>query len=539
MTTSAVSTLTRGQSDIVQSLQALTYNINAGKGLQGVLESNLGPRGSMKMLVSGGGDIKITKDGSVLLKEMQIQHPTAAIIARAATSQDQITGDGTTSVVLFIGELLRHAERYLSEGLHPRVLTDGFLLANARVDSFINQCKIKKDVLNHDLLSNVARTSLRTKVNAKLADKLTGILVDAVTTIHKPGQQLDLFMIEVMTIQQNNECDSRLVKGLVVDHGARHPNMPRSLKNAYILTCNVSLEKEKPVQDVQADYKTASEREEFANEERKFIDERIARIIALKREVCDTPDKTFMIVNQKGIDPGSLAALSNEGILALRRAKRRNMERLTLACGGIAVNSVEDLSKNVLGFAKTVYEHSIGEEKYVFIEGVENPFSVTVVIKGPNKFSILQMKDAIRDGIRAIKNTIEDEYVLPGAGAFEVAASLDLQKYMLEVKGRTKFGIQAFADALLVIPKTLAANSGFDTIDSILQLQEEHRAGHVVGLDIQTGDPCDPDAEGIYDNVVVKKHFINAGTMITSQLLLVDEVLRAASKKEVDNADGQ
>jgi T-complex protein 1 subunit zeta len=536
--TSAVSTLTRGASDIVQALQALTYNINAGKGLQGVLESNLGPRGSMKMLVSGAGDIKITKDGAVLLKEMQIQHPTASIIARAATSQDQITGDGTTSVVLFIGELLRHAERYLADGLHPRILTDGFLLANKRVESFIDQFKVKKDVLNHDFLSCVARTSLRTKVNAKLADKLTSIVTDAVLTIHRPNQQLDLFMIEVMAIQQNNECDSRLVQGLVVDHGARHPNMPRALKNAYILTCNVSLEKEKPVQDVVADYKTAEQREEFANEERKFIDDRLARIIALKREVCDTEDKTFMIVNQKGIDPGSLSALANEGILALRRAKRRNMERLTLACGGIAVNSVEDLSKDVLGFAKNVYEHSIGEEKYTFIEGVENPFSVTILIKGPNKFSILQMKDAIRDGIRAVKNTIEDGYILPGAAAFEIAAYLDLQKYMLEVKGRTKYGVQAFADALLVIPKTLAANSGFDTIDTLLQLQEEQRAGHVVGLDIQTGDPCDPDAEGIYDNVVVKKHFINAATMITSQLLLVDEVLRAASKKEVDNADG-
>lgn len=488
------------------------------------------------MLVSGAGDIKITKDGAVLLKEMQIQHPTASIIARAATSQDQITGDGTTSVVLFIGELLRQVERHLADGLHPRVLTDGFLLANARLDAFIEQFKVQKDVLNHDFLACVARTSLRTKVNTKLADLLTTIVTDAVTTIHKPGKQLDLFMIEVMAIQQNTECDSRLVKGLVVDHGARHPGMPRSLKNAYILTCNVSLEKEKPVQDVVADYKTAEEREHFANEERRFIDDRVARIIALKREVCDTPDKTFLIVNQKGIDPGSLAALANEGILALRRAKRRNMERLTLACGGVAVNSVEDLSKDVLGFAKHVYEHSVGEEKYVFIEGVENPFSVTILIKGPNKFSILQMKDAIRDGIRAVKNTIEDGHVIPGAGAFEVAAYLELQKYMQEVKGRARFGVQAFADALLVIPKTLAANSGFDTIDTLLALQEEHRAGHVVGLDVQTGDPCDPDAEGIYDNVVVKKHFVNAATMITSQLLLVDEVLRAASKKEVDNA---
>lgn len=530
----SVASLTRGQSDLIQSLQALTYNINAAKGLQDVLSSNLGPRGTMKMLVSGAGDIKITKDGCVLLKEMQIQHPSASIIARASTSQDQITGDGTTSVVLLIGELLRQAERYLADGIHPRVLTDGFSLAKERCVEFLEKNKVKKPHLDHDLLSSVARTSLRTKVHNSLADKLSGIVVDAVTTIYREGQDLDLFMIEVMAIQQQSDVDSRLVKGLVLDHGARHPDMPKSLKNVYILTCNVSLEKEKPVNDLVSHVKTAAEREELANQERKFIDDRVARIIALKREVCDTPDKSFVVINQKGIDPASLAMLAAEGILGLRRAKRRNMERLTLACGGIAVNSLEDLTKEALGFAKMVYEHTIGEEKYTFVEGVENPFSVTILMKGPNKFSILQMKDAIRDGIRAVKNTIESRHVLLGAGAFEMAAYKDLKAYSLEVKGRTKFGVRAFADALLVIPKTLAANSGFDTMDTILKLEEEHEAGHFVGLDVQTGDPCDPDAEGIYDNVVVKRHFLESSTTIASELLLVDEVLRAATKKEVE-----
>jgi len=531
---SAVQTLTRGQSDLVLSLQALTYNINAAKGLQDVLASNLGPRGTMKMLVSGAGDIKITKDGCVLLKEMQIQHPSASIIARASTSQDQITGDGTTSVVLLIGELLRQAERYLADGLHPRVLTDGFQLAKERCVAFLEQNKIKKPKLDHDLLSSVARTSLRTKVHAKLADKLAAIVVDAVTTIYREGQQLDLFMIEVMAIQQHSDVDSRLVKGLVLDHGARHPEMPKSLKNCYILTCNVSLEKEKPVVDIVGHIKSADEREALANQERKYIDDRVAQIIALKREVCDTPDKSFVVINQKGIDPGSLSMLAAEGILGLRRAKRRNMERLTLACGGTAVNSLQDLNKDVLGFAKLVYEHTIGEEKYTFIEGVENPFSVTVLMKGPNKFSIIQMKDAIRDGIRAVKNTIEDSHVILGAGAFEMAAHKDLKEYATTLKGRARFGVRAFAEALLVIPKTLAANSGFDTMDTILKLEEEHEAGHFVGLDVHTGDACDPDVEGIYDNVIVKRHFIESSTMIASELLLVDEVLRAATKKEVD-----
>lgn len=528
---SAISMLTRGQSDIISALQALTYNINAAKGLQGVLETNLGPRGTMKMLVSAGGDIKITKDGNVLLKEMQIQHPSASLIARASTAQDQITGDGTTSVVLLIGELLRQAERYLADGFHPRVLTDGFLLAKDHCIKFLETFKVTK-TLDHELLASVARTSLRTKVHAALADKLTGIVVEAVQTIRKEGEVLDLFMIEIMAIQQHSDINSRLVKGIVLDHGARHPEMPKSLKNAFILTCNVSLEAEKPVGDVVEQYKTAGEREEFVNQERKFVDDRVAKIIDLKRLVCGgDPDKSFVIVNQKGIDPASLDMLAAEGILGLRRAKRRNMERITLACGGTAVNSVEDLSADVLGFAKSVFEQSVGEEKYTFIEGVDNPFSVTILLKAPNKYTILQMKDAIRDGVRAVKNALDDDCLIPGAGAFEVAAALELKKLQETIQGRAKYGVQAFAEALLVIPKTLATNSGFDTIDTIIKLEEGARQ-HVVGLDIQTGEVCDPVTEGIYDNYIVKKHFLEATTLIASQLLQVDEVLKASSDKQ-------
>eukprot|EP01125_Pyxidicula_operculata_P021849 TRINITY_DN8697_c0_g1_i1.p1 TRINITY_DN8697_c0_g1~~TRINITY_DN8697_c0_g1_i1.p1 ORF type:complete len:541 (-),score=160.80 TRINITY_DN8697_c0_g1_i1:107-1729(-) len=540
MSAQAITMLTRGNSSAVSSLQALMMNINAAKGLQSVLESNLGPRGTMKMLVSSGGDVKITKDGEVLLKEMQIQHPTANMIARNAAAQDQETGDGTTSSVLLVGEILRQAERYIAEGLHPRIINDGLMLAKDRVRKFLDSHKKPREKLfDHEFLVNVAKTSLRTKVHQKLADTLAEIVVDAVLTIRREGQQIDLFMIEIMAMQHSSDVDSRLVKGLVLDHGGRHPDMPKNMKNCFILTCNVSLEQEKSIDNVVFQYKTSQGREEMVAQERKYVDDRVAKIIELKRLVCDTPDKSFVVINQKGIDPGSLAMLANEGILALRRAKRRNMERCTLACGGIAVNSLDDIQPSDLGFAKQVYQHTLGEETYTFIEGVENPFSCTILMKGPNKHTILQIKDAIRDGVRAVKNAIDDKCVLPGAGAFEIAAHLDLLKFKEEIKGRTKFGVQAFADAILVIPKTLASNSGFDIMETILKLQEESKAGNMVGLDIHTGDPCDPETEGIYDNFTVKRYLLENSVVIASQLLLVDEVLRAGkseSKSEMGDA---
>ncbi|GLJ14879.1 hypothetical protein SUGI_0242070 [Cryptomeria japonica] len=220
--------------------------------------------------------------------------------------------------------------------------------------------------------------------------------------------------------------------------------------------------------------------------------------------------------------------LAKEGIVALRRAKRRNMERLVLACGGEAVNSVDDLTPDVLGWVGLVYEHVLGEEKYTFVENVKNPHSCTILIKGPNDHTIAQIKDAVRDGLRAVKNTIEDQAVVLGAGAFEVAASQHLKNTVKKtVKGRVQLGVETFSDALLVVPKTLAENSGLDTQDVLIGLQAEHERGNIVGLNHHTGEPMDPYMEGIFDNYSVKRQFINSGPMIASQLLLVDEVIRA------------
>lgn len=523
----AVTTL-NPKAEVARAAQALALNINAARGLQEVLRSNLGPKGTMKMLVSGAGDIKMTKDGMVLLKEMQIQHPTASLIARAATAQDDITGDGTTSNVLLIGELLKQADLFISEGLHPRLIVDGFDIAKKEAQRVLDSLRIPHKN-ERDILLSVARTSLRTKVHPALADLLTEAVVDAVLAIHRPPKPIDLFMVEMMEMQHKTEADTRLVRGIVLDHGARHPDMAKRVENAYILTCNVSLEYEKTEVNSGFFYKTAVEREAMVLAERRFIDERVQKIVALKRKVCpEGSGKGFVILNQKGIDPLSLDALAKEGIVGLRRVKRRNMERLTLACGGSAMNSVDELDASMLGHAGLVYEHTLGENKYTFVEEVSNPESVTLLVKGPNAHTLAQIKDAIHDGLRAVKNAIEDGCVIPGAGAVEVAVNMALHKLKTTVHGRARLGVQAFADAVLVVPKVLAQNSGFDVQETIVKLQEASGAGGVaVGVDLGTGEPIVPADEGILDNYIVKRSLLHSCTVIASNLLLVDEIMRA------------
>ncbi|KAJ5551150.1 T-complex protein 1 zeta subunit [Penicillium sp. DV-2018c] len=509
--------------------EALKVNIGAGEGLQDVLKSNLGPSGTLKMLVDGAGAIKLTKDGNVLLREMQIQNPTAVMIARAATAQDDITGDGTTSVVLLVGELLKQAERHISEGLHPRVITDGYEIAKTEALKFLDNFKLERPI-DRELLLSVARTSLSTKLNGALAEKLTPDIVDAVLAIQRAPEKPDLHMVEIMTMQHRSSSDTQLIRGLALDHGARHPDMPKRVENAFILTLNVSLEYEKSEINSGFYYSNAEQRDKLVESERKFVDAKLQKIVELKKEVCgNDPNKGFVIINQKGIDPLSLDVLVKNGIFALRRAKRRNMERLQLVCGGTAQNSVEDLSPDVLGWAGLVYEHQLGEEKFTFVEEVKDPKSVTILIKGPNGHTITQVKDAVRDGLRSVYNTIVDGCVIPGAGAFQVAcaAHLQSQEFTKTVKGKAKWGVGAFADALLIIPKTLAANSGHDIQDSLAALHDEATDGNVVGLNLATGEPMDPVQEGVFDSFRVLRNCIASSTGIASNLLLCDELLKA------------
>ncbi|XP_047564724.1 T-complex protein 1 subunit zeta-2 isoform X10 [Lutra lutra] len=437
------------KAEVARAQAALAVNICAARGLQDVLRTNLGPKGTMKMLVSGAGDIKLTKDGNVLLHEMAV--------------------------------------------------------------------------------------------------------VDSVLAVRRPGYPIDLFMIEIMEMKHQSETDTKLIRGLVLDHGARHPDMKKRVEDAFILTCNVSLEYEKTEVSSGFFYKTAEEKEKLVKAERKFIEDRVQKIIDLKDRVCAQSNKGFVVINQKGIDPFSLDALAKHGIVALRRAKRRNMERLSLACGGMAVNCLEDLTVDCLGHAGLVHECALGEEKFTFIEACVNPRSVTLLVKGPNKHTLTQIKDAIRDGLRAIKNAIEDGValvtshkfyvfsqngtrevftatgcVVPGAGAVEVAIAEALVNYKHSIKGRARLGVQAFADALLIIPKVLAQNSGFDLQETLVKVQAEHsESKQPVGIDLDTGEPMVAADAGVWDNYCVKKQLLHSCTVIATNILLVDEIMRA------------
>ena len=513
---------------------ALLMNLTAASSLSNLIRSNVGPKGTEKMLVGGAGQVKITKDGNVLLHEMSIINSTAQMIARSATAQDDTVGDGSSSNVLFIGELFMQSFRYVKEGIHVSHLVDGIELAKKKSLEFLEKCKYKPEKIDREFLLNAARTALRTKLPIKLADQMTEIVTDAVLTIKK-DTGIDLHMVEIMHQHQKMSSDTKLIKGLVLDHGGRHPSMPKRLENCYILNCNVSLEYENTEVHSKLIYSNAEQREKLLKSEHKATDDLCMKIINLKREVCDSEEgkknnRHFVVINQKGIDPLSLDMLAREGILGLRRAKKRNAERLILACGGNAVNSFDDLTVNDLGQADLIYEEQIDEEKYTYIEGVKNPHSCTILVRAASGYEIAQIKDAIRDGLRAVKNVFDDESIIPGAGAYEIACSEELKDFAKnEVEGKKFYGVNAFADALLIIPKAICENAGVDPQESIINVARACKANKkLMGVDINdNGKPINPVDHGIFDNYCVKKSLLNICPVLTQQFLMVDEIIRA------------
>lgn len=414
--------------------------------------------------------------------------------------------------------------------MHPRLITEGYEIAKDLVVEFLDTYKVDFPNIYQDreTLANVVRTSLRTKLALELADSVSDAVVDSVMAISTENELIDLHMVEIMHMQHRLASDTCFINGIVMDHGTRHPDMPSYMENVHILTCNVSMEYEKT--EIQANfvYSSAEERERLVESERKFTDEKVKQVNDFKRRVCKG-NETFAIINMKGIDPLALDMLAKEGIMALRRAKRRNMERLTLACGGSPVNSFDDLDETILGWCGKIHEESLGDEKYTFVEDVREGKSCTLLVRGPNKHTIEQIKDAIRDGLRAAKLAIEEKALIPGAGAFEIAASRMLQRRKHAVTGKAKMGVQAFADALLIIPKVLAENSGLDVQDSIIKVEEEQERNEsvAIGLNVTSGEPFVPAIEGIWDLYGVKRQTLNLGTILATQLLLVDEVMKA------------
>jgi thermosome len=496
-------------------------NIMAAKAVAGAVRTTLGPKGMDKMLVDTMGDVVITNDGVTILKEMDIEHPAAKMMVEIAKTQDQEVGDGTTTAVVLAGELLKQAEELLEQEIHPTVIAAGYRAAADKSMEILKGLAIKVSAKDEDLLRKIAVTAMTGKGSQSARDELAAMAVQAVQSVVDEDGTVDTDNITVEKKVGGGITDSMLVSGVVIDKDRLHPNMPKSVKAARIALLNAAVEIEKTEVDAKIQITSPDQLQAFLDQEENMLKGMVDRIAATGANV---------LFVQKGIDDLAQHFLAKAGIYTVRRVKKSDMEKLARATGGRVVTSIHEISKDDLGKAGLVEERKVSDEKMTFIEDCENPKSVSIILRGGTEHVVDELDRAMEDALRVVGVAVQDKLLVAGGGAPEVELALRLRAYASTVGGREQLAIEAFANAMEVIPKTLAENAGLDQIDSLVALRSQHEKGvKSAGLDMDTGKPVDMLKLGVVEPLRVKTQAINSAAEAAIMILRIDDVIASKS----------
>jgi chaperonin GroEL (HSP60 family) len=451
-----------------------------------------------KLLVDSLGDVVITNDGATILDEIDVQHPAAKMLVQVAKVQDQEVGDGTTTSVIVAGELLKRAEKLLDQKIHPTVIIGGFKLASDKCTDILQGIANKVDPEDDESLKSIARTSLNSKSVGGAKELLSSMAVDATRAV-----------------------DSELIRGLVIDKEVVNNRMPDSVENPKIALIDVALEIKKTEFDAKIRITEASMMDAFLDQEQNMIQEMVDQIKGAEATV---------VMCQKGIDDLAQHFLAKEGIMAIRRVKKSDMEKLSRATGAKVVTNLKDLSSEDLGTAGIVEEVQIGDEKLMYVRDCPNPKSVSIVLRGGTKYVTDEAERALHDALCVVRDVLEDGWAVAGAGSPEVELHKGLKEFAGTVKGREQMAVDAFADAVEIIPRTLAENAGLDSIDVLVELRAAHEKGNTnTGINVDTGKNVDAFKAGIIEPLRVKRQALRSAREAAELILRIDDVIQSKS----------
>ena len=499
---------------------AQSMNIAAAKAVAGAVRTTLGPKGMDKMLVDTIGDVVITNDGVTILKEMDIEHPAAKMMVEVAKTQDDEVGDGTTSAVVIAGELLKKSEELLEQDVHPTVITLGYRQAAEKAQELLQTIAVDVKAKDKEILSKIAGTAMTGKNAEASKEKLCDLIVRAITLVADADGTVDTENVKVEKRVGGAIEDSEIVEGMIIDKERVHPGMPKTVKAAKILLLNAAVEYKKTEVDAEISITSPDQLQLFLDEEERMIKSIVEKIKASGSNV---------LFCQKGIDDIAQHYLSKAGILAVRRVKKSDMEKLARATGGALISSIDAISADELGVAGLVEERKVGGEEMIFVEKCKNPKAVSIIIKGGTEHVVDELGRALEDALRVVGVVVEDKKIVAGGGAPEVELSLRLREYAATQGGRIQLAIEAFASALEVIPRTLAENAGLDPIDKLVELRAAHEKGEkTYGLDVFEGKPVDMLAAGVVEPLRVKTQAIASAAEAAVMILRIDDVIASA-----------
>jgi len=508
--------------------EAQRNNIMAAKIIGEVVKSTLGPRGMDKMLVSSLGDVTITNDGATILGDIDVQHPAAKMMVEAAKTQDKEVGDGTTTVVVLAGELLKKAEDLLDQNIHPTTIVSGYRKANDKAVEILNNLAVQVDLEDRSTLKKAAVTSMHGKSIGIARDHLAEIAIDAVKLIsEKRGDKHVADVDQISIIKKTGESlfDTQLVKGIIVDKEIVHTGMPKRMENAKIALLDCPLEIEKTEISAEIRIRDPTQMKAFLNEEERMLKEKVNKIKASGATAAFC---------QKGIDDVAQHFLAKDGIIAVRRVKKSDMEKLARATGARIVTNLEDLKPRDLGFAGRIEERKIGTDKLTFVENCKNPRSVSMLIRAGLERMVDEGERSLHDAICVVGDIVEDNRIVAGGGAIEVEIAKRLRDYAAKIGGREQLAIEAFAETFEAVPRTLAENAGLEPIDILVALRAAHEKpkGLWVGVDAFSGKTIDMMEAGVIEPLSVKKQAIKSATEAASMILRIDDVIASAKPAE-------
>jgi len=508
--------------------EAQRNNIMAARIIGEVLKTTLGPRGMDKMLIDSLGDITITNDGAAILDEMEVEHPAAKMMVEIAKTQDDMVGDGTTTAVVLASELLKRAEELLDQNIHPTIIVSGYRKGSQKATETIDKIAIPVDIEDRETLRKVAITSMASKAVGPAKEHLAEIAIDAVKQIaEKRGDKriADIDNIQIIKKAGKSLFESQLIRGLIIDKEVVHPGMPKKLENAKIALLDCPLEIEKTEFSAEIRIRDPVQMKAFLDQETKMLKEMVDKIKATGANV---------VFCQKGIDDMAQHFLAKEGILTTRRAKQSDMEKLTRATGGRIITDLDDITPQDLGEAGTVEERKIGEDKMIFVEKCKDPHSVAVLIRAGLERMVDEAERGMTDALSVVSDVIENNKIVAGGGAVEVEVAKELRNYATKVGGREQLAIEAFADAIEIIPRTLAENAGLEPIDKIVELRAAHekKDGEHMGVNVFTGKIQNMHENGVVEPLVVKEQAVKSAAESASMILRIDDVIASTKPKE-------
>ncbi|MGB7969123.1 MAG: thermosome subunit alpha [Methanobacterium sp.] len=502
--------------------EAQRMNIMAGKALAESIRTTLGPKGMDKMLVDGLGDIVVTNDGVTILKEMDIEHPAAKMLVEVAKTQEDEVGDGTTTAVIIAGELLKKAEDLLEMEIHPTVISMGYRKAAIKAQEILDEISIKAS--DRKTLQSIAMTAMTGKGTEKARKPLAELIVKAVQMVEEDGI-VEKDHININRIQGATVEESQIVNGVVIDKGRLDPSMPKIVEDARIALLKFPIEVKSLETDAKINLTDPSQMNAFIEQEEKMIREMVDKVIASGANV---------LFCQKGIDDLAQHYLTRAGILAVKRVRKSDIERLEKATGARVATNLDDLNTEDLGIAGQVYEKKIFDEVLLFIEDCIDPKAVSIILRGSTKHVAEEVERAVDDAIGVVAATVEDGQVVAGGGAPEIAIAKGLKEYADTISGREQLAIGAFAAALEVVPKTLAENAGLDSIDALVDLRSAHEKSPYMGLNVFTGDVTDMKEAGVIEPKRVKKQAIQSAAEAAEMILRIDDVIASTRTSAPD-----